>query len=51
VGTPEAVIWLTSIDEPDTNTFFQLAILFYVIVLLINIKLIINPYIIKDLQI
>ena len=22
VGTPDAVIWLTSIDEPDTNTFF-----------------------------
>mgnify|MGYP003681830316 CR=1 FL=1 len=51
VGTPDAVISLTSMDEPETNTFFQLAILFYVIVLLINIKLITTPIILILLQI
>ena len=39
VGTPEAVISFTSIVDPETNTFFQLGILCYVIMLLINIDI------------
>jgi hypothetical protein len=32
VGTAEAVIAATSIDDPDTRTFFQLAIVYYFII-------------------